>query len=176
MSKPKASKNTPRSLYTPAEVKEVRLALLKEQNGLDALTGLPLAVSDSVCDHDHSTQFVRAVLHRQTNSTLGKIENLYKRCLGWWYEGSLSDFLRKTADYLDKKHPEEFVHPAWLKRVTIDFKGLTAAQQAKVLQELCGKSGSNSTERLKIFKAVTLDRTLNYVTIRTTITKVKELH
>ena len=176
VNKPKTSKNTSRSLYTPAEVKEVRLALLKEQNGLDALTGLQLAVSDSVCDHDHKTQFVRGILHRQSNALLGKIENLYNRYLSWWYCGTLADFLRKTADYLDKKHPEEYVHPAWLKRVTIDFKGLTAAQQTKVLQELCGKSGSNSTERLKIFKAVTLDRSLHYVTIRTTITNVKELH
>ena len=174
--KAKTSKKAPRTLYTPAEVKEVRLALLKEQNGLDALTGQPLAVSDSVCDHDHKTQFVRGILHRQSNALLGKIENLYSRYLGWWYSGTLADFLRSTANYLDRKQPEDFVHPGWLKRVATDFKALTAAQQTKVLQELGSKTGSNATERLKLFKVKTLDRSLTYVIIRTTINSVKEDH
>lgn len=164
----------PKSLYTPAEVKEVRLALLKEQKGLDALTGLPLPITDSVCDHDHKTQFVRGILHRQSNALLGKIENLYNRYLSWWYNGTLSDFLRSTATYLDRKQPEEYVHPGWLKRVATDFKALTAAQQTKVLKELGGENGSNATERLKLFKARILDRSLGYVIIRTTINSVKE--
>ena len=167
------SKST-RSLYTPAEVKEVRLALLKQQKGLDALTGLPLATADSVCDHDHSTQFVRGILHRQSNALLGKIENLYNRYLSWWYTGSLADFLRKTADYLDKEHPKEYVHPGWLKRVTIDFKKLTAAQQTLLLKIFDHKTGSNTVERLKIFKLIALDRSLGYDTIASAIINVKD--
>ncbi len=163
-----------RTLYTPAEVKQVRLQLLKEQNGLDALTGLPLNASDSVCDHDHKTQYVRGILHRQSNALLGKIENLYNRYLSWWYNGSLADFLRKAADYLDRKHPTDYVHPGWLKRVQTDFKKLNASQQSLVLEKLGSKQGSNGVERLKLFKAKTLDRSLNYATIINTINSIKD--
>lgn len=164
----------PKTLYTASEVKTVRLALLKEQQGLDALTGLPLDIKDSVCDHDHKTQYVRGILHRQSNALLGKIENLYNRYLSWWYNGSLADFLRQAANYLDRKHPTEYVHPGWLKRVQVDFKKLNAAQQSIVLEKLGSKAGSNGVERLKLFKAKTLDRSFGYDTIANIINSVKD--
>lgn len=164
----------PKTLYTASDVKSVRSVLLREQNGLDALTGLPLSASDAVCDHDHKTQYVRGILHRQSNALLGKIENLYNRYLSWWYSGSLSDFLRKTADYLDKEHSKEYVHPGWIKRCTIDFCKLTAKQQTDVLLKLNSSDGKNAVERKKIFSKRLLDKEHSYDTISSLLNSVKE--
>ena len=158
-----------KTLYTTKDVKEVRTALLQEQNGLDTLTGLPLAPSDAVLDHDHSTQLVRGAIHRQANVVLGKCENLYTRSLGWWYSGTLQEFLRKCADYLDREPSQDYIHPSFLKRVKTDFRKLNAQQQSKVLTALGSTQGSNSAERLKLFSARILDRSLGYDIIRNAI-------
>lgn len=167
-------KKRPRSLYTPAEVKEVRLALLKQQKGLDALTGLPLSTNKAVTDHDHSNQLVRGVIDRNVNVALGKVENMFNRHLRWCYSGSLSDFLKGVIQYLDRKQPQEYWHPNWIKRVSIDFKKLPVAQQTLLLKQFGSKTGSNATERLKLFKAITLDRTLGYDIIASAITNIKD--
>ena len=154
------------NLYTAADVAKIRVQLLEEQKGLDALTGLPITLKESVTDHNHSTQYVRGVLHRQSNAVLGKIENLWHRYLGWWYNGSLSDFLRQSADYLEKPDNTNYVHPAWIKRVTIDFSKLPAGIQNKVLAELETKHGSNAIERKKLFNKALLSRKYSYETIK----------
>ena len=93
----------PLHLYSSKDVAKVREKLYNEQGGKDALTGLPLDYKQAVTDHNHNTQYVRGVLHRQCNAVLGKIENLWTRYLSYWFEGTLSDFLRKAADYIERK-------------------------------------------------------------------------
>ena len=61
-------------LYTTKDVQKVREQLYKEQEGIDPITGLTIPEKQKVLDHDHSNHYVRAVLHRQTNAVLGKIE------------------------------------------------------------------------------------------------------
>ena len=60
------------------EIAELRAQLLREQQGLCALSKLPLDASRAVLDHCHSTGQIRAVLDRGVNSLLGKIENSMK--------------------------------------------------------------------------------------------------
>lgn len=165
-----------KDLYTTTEVKEVREKLLKEQKSLDALTGLPIPTGQAVLDHCHKTQYVRGVLHRQSNATLGKVENLYIRYLSWWYEGTLSDFLRATAEYLSKEHPTEYTHPAWLKRVQTDFNKLTAKQKDTILETIAGVTEGNDTQRKKLFKETLLTRLYDFVTIKSLLQEVKDLH
>ena len=55
----------PLHLYSPKDVAKVREKLYNEQGGKDALTGLPLDYKQAVTDHNHNTQYVRGVLHRQ---------------------------------------------------------------------------------------------------------------
>ena len=162
-----------RTLYTPADVQEVRHLLLKQQNGLDALTGLPIPDKQAVLDHCHQTQYVRGVLHRQSNAVLGKLENMYIRYLSWWYKGTLAEFLRKAADYLDRKQPKEYVHTGWLKRVKIDFNKLNAAGKDSVLKQLGSPAGKNEDERKKLFSKVLLTKEHNFDTIQSLILHTK---
>jgi hypothetical protein len=62
-------------------------AMLIEQNGCDAITGLPLTAA--VMDHDHTTNKVRALLNRNTNVALGVF-------------GDNPTWLRAAADYVEK--------------------------------------------------------------------------
>ena len=57
-------------LYTPADVKRVKDRLAKEQGGIDPILKEPFKETQ-VCDHDHTTQHVRAALNRNTNAFEG---------------------------------------------------------------------------------------------------------
>lgn len=163
-----------RDLYTPADVKKVRDKLLQDQQGIDPITGLLIPDKQAVLDHDHKTQYVRAVLHRQTNVVLGKIENMWTRYLAWWYTGSLSQFLRGVADYLDKEHPEDYTHPRWLRRVTTDFNSLPEQQKRLVLLRLGQVEGENGAERKKLFESVLKGRKYDFNAVSQMIEKSKE--
>jgi len=163
----------PKSLYSVTEIKEVRDSFVNKQNGIDPILNEPFCEA-VVLDHDHTTQHCRAALNRNTNAFEGLVTNAHKRCLQWLTDIPLPTILRNLALYLEQDYSKNPYHPAWLKRVTIDYKKLTAAQQSKVLSALGSKTGSNSAERLKLFKALTLDRSLSYVIISTTINSIKD--
>lgn len=162
------------TLYTPTDVQRVRSLLLKKQNGLDAVTGLPLAPSDAVCDHDHKTQFVRGILHRQTNVIIGKIENAWNMYLSWWYPDTLPVLLRKIADYLETDQNTGYVHPSWIKAVQIQFNKLKPSGRNVILEELGLQPLSNDTLRKAAFKKELLTRKYNLDIITRLIANVKE--
>ena len=146
-------------LYTTKDVQKVREKLYEEQEGVDPITGLIIPANQKVLDHCHDSQFVRAVLHRQTNAVLGKIENLETRYLSWWFDGTLSDFLRGCADYLDKQHEQKYLHPAFIKKLQVKFNKLNEKQKQDVLRELGEEAGCNGKERKVLFKKFVLKRT-----------------
>ena len=145
-------------LYTANDVKKVREKLYKEQGGIDLITGLEIPDKQAVLDHCHDSQYVRAVLHRQTNAVLGKIENLEMRYLSWWFDGTLSDFLRGCADYLDKEHEQKYLHPAFIKKLQIQFNKLNEKQKQDVLRELGEEIGCNGKERKVLFRKCILKK------------------
>ena len=152
-------------LFTPKDVKDVRKLLYDEQKGLDKLTGLPVRFEDTHTDHSHDEeQLVRGVLYRQTNMVLGKIENLRLRYL-YWYDGSLSDFLRLAADYLDQEKDTRYRHPGWIKKVKTLFKKLNAANQNAVLKQLGSPSGNNPKNRNDLFADLIMSRKHNFKSI-----------
>lgn len=162
-------------LYTSKDVEIVRKKLTEEQENCCAVTGLEIPPKQHVLDHAHDDkQYVRGVLHRQSNACLGKIENLHTRYLSYWYPGKLSDFLRQCAAYLEKQEDTRYRHNGWLKKVKTLFNQLNAKQQDKVLVDLGYEKGNNSKARKEIFAKVVLDRTLGYDTIRSTIFSAKE--
>lgn len=163
-----------KSLFNTADVKKVRESLLEEQDGKDTLTGLEIPNSQAVLDHNHNTMFVRSVLHRQANATLGKLENLWTRYLSWWYPYDLPTFLEQCAAYLRKKDDERYIHPAWLKLVKTDFNKLSTDQQKKVLKSLGQPEGKNLAERKKSFNKALLTKQHNFDTIRNLINQSKE--
>lgn len=157
-------------LYTAADVKRVRELLLKEQRGKCALSGQTFPAKDYHLDHNHSeSQLVRAALYKQSNMVLGKVEGLWVRFLAYWYEGTLSDFLRQTADYIEEHEGESkerrWRHVGWQKRVKVAFNKLSSVQQNNVLEELGYDKGSNPKQRKDIFTKLVLDRKLGYNTI-----------
>lgn len=155
----------PKHLYTTKDVQLVRNDLLREQQGVCPLTGLEIPAGQAVLDHNHDTQYVRAVLGRQTNAALGKIENLEHRFISWWYPHSYSTFLRAVADYLERKDDQRYLHPGWLKKCSIEFNKLTEPQKGKVLHELGVAKGSNSKERKENFRKALLTKQFNFDTI-----------
>lgn len=161
-------------LYSPAEVKKVRESLLKEQKGKDALTHLDIPQGQAVLDHNHKTQFVRGVLHRQSNAVLGKIENLWTRYLSYWYSGTLSDFLRKTADYIERKDDHRYLHPGWIKKVQTEFNKLKAKEQDRVLLSLGETEGKNPLERKKKMQKLILTKKFTFDTLMASINNAKE--
>lgn len=158
-------------LYTTKDVQKVREQLYKEQKGIDPITGLVIPEKQKVLDHDHSNHFVRAVLHRQTNAVLGKIENLWVRYLAWWYTGTLSDFLRGCADYIEKEHPKEYLHPAFIKSLQVQFNKLNEKQKQNVLSYFGEDIGVNSVQRKLTFKKFILKKTHSMQDILTIVLK-----
>ena len=160
-------------LYTTKDVQKVREQLYKEQEGIDPITKLPIPDKQKVLDHDHSNHYVRAVLHRQTNAVLGKIENLWTRYLSWWFTGTLSDFLRGCADYIEKEHPKEYLHPTFIKSLQVQFNKLNEKQKQNVLSKFNEPNGCNSSQRKLYFKKFILKRTHSMNEILDTINKEK---
>ena len=158
-------------LYTQADIKRIRQLLYEEQQGLCALTQLPVEFKDVHLDHAHdSEQLVRGVLHKAANMSLGKIENIAVRYL-YWYPYTLPEFLRQVADYLEKEKDTRYRHTDWQKRVRVMYNKLNAKQQNKVLTVLGSIEGGNVKSRKELFAKVVLDRNLGYNVIVETIEK-----
>ena len=162
-------------LYTPADVKKVRESLYKEQEGKDALTQLELPLDKLCLDHNHSTQYVRGVLHRQINCALGKLEGVHTRYLSYWYSGSLPEFLRQAADYLERGDDERYIHPGFLKKLSSMYNTLNEAGKKDVLQCMNQQQGANATERKAIFKKALLTKKFTYEDTRNLINQKKGL-
>lgn len=152
----------PQHLYTATDVKKVRAILQQEQGGLDLITKIPIPDNQACLDHSHTTQLVRGVLHRQTNAALGKLEGVYTRYLSYWYEGTLSDFLRQSADYLEREEDCRYYHPGWIKKVCTEFSKLNEAGKKSMLEFLGSPQGSNATERKKLFRKAVLSKKFTY--------------
>jgi hypothetical protein len=164
----------PETLYTIADVKRVRIDLADLQNNKCALTKIDLEPKDSVLDHNHKTNYVRAVLHRQANAVLGKIENMHGRYLAWWYPGTLADFLRQVADYLDTEHSNSYVHPGWIKSIKTQFNKLKSAEKDRLLIILGSEPGNNDKVRKDLFSKIILKKQHDYVTMVQLLDSVKD--
>ena len=162
-------------LYSPKDKAEVRDLLLKEQDYTCAITGLPLEKSQAILEHRHDDEmFVRGVASRAANSALGVIENCWRRYMSWWYNGSLSDFLRQCASYLEQPIDRRFRHDQWLKKSGILFNKLSEGQKKEVLHLLGQPQGNNATERRKLFRAALMTRKFSYDQVKTMIEERKK--
>ena len=159
-------------LYTASDIAKVRALLTKEQKNRSAMTGLPL--DKPVVDHLHdSEQLVRAVINSKENVALGRIEGLYARYVGYWYEGTYPEFLRLVADYIERGVDRRYRHSMWLSKVKTLFNSLKEGNKDKVLIQLGSKAGKNGAERKKLFSKVVLNKELGYNKIVLVIKKFK---
>lgn len=142
----------PEHLYNPKDTTRVRELLLSKQKGRDLITGKTIPKGKAALDHNHKTQYVRGVLHTHSNVMLGKIENAWDRYMVWWCPISLPEFLRGTADFLEREQPEDYVHPMFIKRLEIEFKKLKEPKKNELINKYSDVVCSNATDRLKVFK------------------------
>ena len=159
-------------LYTPADVKRVRDSLAKKQRGIDPILDEPFKETQ-VCDHDHTTQHVRAVLNRNTNAFEGKVFNAWVRCLKWLSDKPLPEILRNLADYYEQDYSHNPIHPGFLKRLQTLFNSLPEGGKKAVLETLGQSQGGNSTERKKLFKTALMQRKFTYEEVKNLINEKK---
>lgn len=161
-----------KDLYTTTDIKKVREILVKEQNGLDPVTKLPLQTP--CLDHRHNLEsLVRGVLSRQVNVYIGKLENNYKMYIKYWCDIPLPDILRNIADYLDKPEDTRYRHTGWLKRIQTEFNKLSSNEQNGALNELSGKTGKNPKERKELFRKILLTREYSFDRILKALTTME---
>lgn len=164
---------TDKILYTSSEVKKERKRLFDKQNGIDPILNKKIEFKDSVCDHDHDTQYCRAALHRQTNAFEGLVFNAYRRCLQWVSDESLPYILRNLANYLEQDYSDNAIHPGHIKKICSIFNTLTEKQKEAILQAL-QETGSNSKQRKEVFKKLVLSRKYSYEYLKELILTLKE--
>lgn len=90
------------------ELKQYRVEVLADQEGICELCGNPLNSDEAVLDHDHYTGQIRGALHRGCNALLGRIENNCRRHL--IPLASLADWLFGASQYL-KLPQHQILHP-----------------------------------------------------------------
>ena len=146
-------------LLTPADVRRYREKLLKDQKGIDPITKQP--AESPALDHSHDTQLVRAVLSRQINVMLGKIENSYIRYVRWWCNVPLPDLLEGFAEYLRLPHKDTY-HPKALSKALTEFSKLSSQEMKIVLNSLGLPQGNNSIARKAAFKKYIAKGSLDY--------------
>lgn len=164
----------PEHLYNPKDTARVREILLKEQGGVCLLTRKPIPKGKEALDHNHKTQFVRGVLHTHSNVMLGKIENAWDRYMAWWCPISLPEFLRHTANFLEREQPKDYIHPMFIKKLETEFKKLREPKKDLMLSKYSDVVCSNAGERLKEFKKLILKRDKSYSEWQKEIDKYKE--
>lgn len=140
-----------KELYSPSDVKRERQRLYDLQEGVDPILNKLVSFADTTCDHDHLLQNTRGALHRQTNAFEGRVFNAYVRGLKWLTDLPLPVILRNLADYLEKDYSENPVHPAWIKRLSIDYGKLSTDKQKQVLCDMQIEAKSNATARREAF-------------------------
>ena len=161
-------------LYTPADVKRVKDRLAKEQNGIDPILKEPFKETQ-VCDHDHTTQHVRAALNRNTNAFEGKVFNAWVRCLKWLSDKPLPEILRNLAEYYEKDYSNNPLHPGFLKRLCTDFASLNEKGKKEALHLLGQPQGNNATERRKLFRKALMTRKFTYDQVKAMIEERKKI-
>ena len=112
--------------------------------------------NDWVVDHDHKSGEIRAVISRQGNTLIGKIENIFTSlCKG--KAKDLPKVLENISKYL-RKDSTKILHPVGLNQLTSRFKNyLLKGDQKKLLKLLGAKDEdidncNNQTARVKMFR------------------------
>ena len=107
----------------------------REKNAPSKCPILETETKDTVVDHDHRTGEGRGVISRQSNTLIGKIENIFTTmCKG--QPQDLPNVLENIAKYLRRK-PTRILHPVGLNQLTSRFKNnLLKDSQVCLLKEL----------------------------------------
>ena len=84
-----------------SDIPQVRQMLMNKQNGICPICGKDLtrtAAINQVIDHDHSTGYVRAVVHRGCNKVEGSVLNTIQR---WGKAAHMTDVIGTCKRLVD---------------------------------------------------------------------------
>ena len=132
-----------------------KIAKFRKENTPDKCPIFECSLGDSVLDHNHDTGMVRGVIHRQSNSWLGKIENSWKR-FGSCSNVNLKKALHNVCNYLDQGDLN-YLHPKGSKQLISRFSRYSKDEQIEILKEIkCTKkqikSCQSSEERSLLYR------------------------
>lgn len=139
--------STERERSTLKYIPYTKIAKFREDNKPEKCPIFECDLEDAVLDHNHHTGMVRGVIHRQSNSWLGKIENSWKR-FGSCASVDLSSALKNVCKYIDKGDMD-YLHPKGLRQIISRFNRSSKEEQINILKKnKCSKmqiSSCNST-------------------------------
>lgn len=95
---------TCRWLKDSKEIAALREEMSEEQDGLDPVLGEPLR--KPVLDHDHADGHCRGVLSQCVNTWEGYITKYWMKYVAEYTDCSLSEALRRMADYLENDYSD----------------------------------------------------------------------
>ena len=124
-------------------VPQNKLAQWRKENAPGRCPILDRVTDDLVVDHDHLNGEIRAVISREANTMLGKIENIHRSiCRG--NPKDLPQVLLNIAEYL-KAPASGILHPVGIKQLTSRFKrNLNKEEQEFALQKMGAKKSEIS--------------------------------
>lgn len=125
---------------------QYRTDLLKQQKGLDPITGNK--IHDPVLDHAHfGEQRCRGVLQREVNSFEGKVANAFNRYMKHLTNKPLPEILRNLADYLEQDNDTKPIHHTALGIDVKKFSRKPADEQKQILLSFGVEPESNQKKR-----------------------------
>ena len=138
-------------------VSQTELPQWREDNRPDFCPLFGIEEYDPVVDHDHVSGRIRAVISRESNAMLGKIENFYKT-RGAKAVFSLPEVLRRMADYLEQESQGPY-HPVGTRQVTKRFGRMSKTEQVVILDRLGAEPAAldeckNSKDRTKLYRSL----------------------
>ena len=142
-----------RKVLKRKDIPKYKQQCIESQGAHCPLTMTLLIPANTVLDHNHTDGAVRQTIDRNCNQYIGKIEQNYKRFLGY-RPGMvpLPVLLRRIADYLETDYTKNPLHPGHIDLSIRKFSRLNKkAQDALLLQEGI-TPGSTSKERTKQYK------------------------
>lgn len=99
-------------VYDTSEIKAERLRLIKEQGGIDPITGHELV--RPCLDHDHFEGRVRGVLSSKINLFEGQVLKYWQKHTQDHPDWNLTTVLRNMADYLERDVSHMKLHGKYL--------------------------------------------------------------
>ena len=137
-----------------------KLAAWRKANTPKECPILGVKMQNPAVDHNHSSGFIRGVLSSEGNAFMGRVENAHKRLSKHGKGKSLSDVLRRMADFLEQ--PDlPILHPVGATQLGKRFKTKKVEEQIAILEGLrqIGKKTTteeilslrNSTERANLY-------------------------
>lgn len=129
-----------------AKITAYRKKLLDEQGGVCAILGEPM--SNPCLDHDHFDGKCRGVIGAEINLFEGQVQKLWSKHLNGKTDVSMSEALRRMADYLEQDNSDKPFHDDILKDLKSAFRRRTKQTIAKNAVENLGIVISEDIEKV----------------------------